>query len=352
MLVSSASIAGLTQNELPKRPRETTLSSREEIQMGKPVTWRQAIRAADPDFLIPALRLPLHVTGRTPFRALVRLANAKSTAVLDGVRTRRADVGTAAAPVSAIIHEPTTRSTPCGALVWCFGGGLISGSAEHVNDVASYFARTHGIIVIVPDYRLAPEHPYPAAIDDCYAALQWTVENSAELGVSVERIAVGGESAGAGLAAAMAQRAYDAGISLCLQLLIHPMLDDRTVLRAESNREVYLTWTVPSNRYGWTSYLQHEPGESESRPYAVPARRADLNGLAPAWISVGEVDQFHDECTEYARRLDAAGVPVEVVVVPGAHHGSEVTAPNHPLIVALRSSRDHALHLAMAPAVE
>ncbi|QLD12754.1 alpha/beta hydrolase [Microbacterium oleivorans] len=312
----------------------------------KPTTWREAIRAANPDLLVPVIRLPFHLTGRTPLRAVMRYGNAKPTAVLPGVRTRRVTVGTSQVPVT--IHEPDVRAAPSGALVWCFGGGLISGSAEHANDVASYLARTHGIIVVVPNYRLAPEYPYPAAIDDCFAALEWIVANAGHLGVFVDRIAVGGDSAGAGLAAAMAQRAHDESIALCVQLLTYPMLDDRTVLRAEANREVYLTWTVPSNRYGWASYLGHAPGDGESRPYAVPARRANLHGLAPAWIGVGDIDQFYDECLDYAERLKAAGVPCDLRVVPGMYHGADVMRPNHPLIVGLRESRDAALRKAMA----
>lgn len=247
-----------------------------------------------------------------------------------------------------MIHNPSPDQTGLRpGLLWIHGGGLISGSAENVNAWASGFAAELDAVVIAPEYRLPPEHPYPAAIDDCFLALKWMIENAPELGIDPERIAVGGESAGAGLAAALAQRALDAGIPLQLQVLVSPMLDDRTVIAAEEKGTWALAWSPPSNRYGWAAYLGHAPGEKEDRPYAVPARRVDLTALAPAWIGIGTADLFHDETIEYARRLEQAGVPCELVVVPGAHHAAETLKPDHPLISSFRASRLQALRQAL-----
>ncbi|MFE2062922.1 alpha/beta hydrolase [Streptomyces sp. NPDC059467] len=207
-----------------------------------------------------------------------------------------------------------------------------------------------GALVVVPDYRLAPEHPCPAAVDDCYAALEWLLTHAEELGIDPRRVVVGGESAGGGLAAAVAQRAHDTGIDLRLQVLIAPMLDDRTVVRAETEGRVSVAWTVPSNRFAWTSYLGHAPGEHEERPYAVPARRTDLGGLAPAWISVGEIDLFHQESVDYARRLGEAGVECELTTIPGAHHAFELVAPEHPVVRELRQARVAAMREALRDA--
>jgi acetyl esterase/lipase len=175
------------------------------------------------------------------------------------------------------------------------------------------------------DYRLAPAHPFPAALDDCSTALRWLHAQAGPWGVDPTRVAVGGESAGGGLAAALAQRAHDEGVDVRFQLLVYPMLDDRTVLAAHQPET--LVWTSPSNRAGWTAYLGHPVRPAEERPYAVPARRADLSGLPPAWVGVGDQDLFLDEDLAYADRLRAAGVGCEVELVPGLYHGAYGLAP-------------------------
>jgi acetyl esterase/lipase len=296
------------------------------------------------------LYVPLHVTNKVMLHVL-RPVNAAPSRLRDGVRTARRHLpdssGSTSSTLEVLLHEPTTRKQPSAGLLWIHGGGMISGSAENVNAWASGFAADLEALVVVPEYRLAPEHPYPAAIDDCFHALQWMRENATELGIDPENIAIGGESAGAGLAAALAQRAHDAGITLRLQVLVSPMLDDRTIQRTEHDGTQALAWTPRSNRYGWTAYLGHGLGERENRPYAVPARRADLTGLAPAWIGIGTVDLFHDESVEYARRLKAAGVPCELVTVPGAHHAAEVLKPDHPLMRDFRDRRLAAMRRAL-----
>jgi acetyl esterase/lipase len=183
-------------------------------------------------------------------------------------------------------------------------------------------AREAHALVVSIDYRLAPEHPFPAGLDDCHAALVWLHDNAAALGVDPARIAVGGGSAGGGLAAELAQRATDESIPLAIQLLLYPMLDDRTRTVDGAGRG-RLGWTPRSNRYAWSRYLGHQPGQPECRPYAVAARRHDLSGVPPAWIGVGDLDLFYEEDLTYAGRLREAGVPCEVDVVPGVYHAAD-----------------------------
>ncbi|MFD4508576.1 alpha/beta hydrolase [Streptomyces sp. NPDC058457] len=313
-----------------------------------PTTFEEALAAVDPAFMAPFFDVPDADLDPVLALRMARETGSAKTEVRAGVRAERRAVP-GHPQLTAMVYEPDGRERPGGALLWLFGGGLIIGSAEHSNDIASAFAVDLGALVVVPDYRLAPEHPCPAAPDDCFAALQWMLTHADELGIDPERIVVGGESAGGGLAATVAQRAHDTGVGLRLQVLVAPMLDDRTVVRAEAEGRVSVAWTVPANRFAWTSYLGHAPGEPEERPYAVPGRRADLGGLAPAWISVGEIDLFHQESVDYARRLDEAGVKCELTTVPGAHHAFELVAPEHPVVRALRRARLEAMREALRP---
>ncbi len=222
-------------------------------------------------------------------------------------------------------RQPAPGPTP--ALLWIHGGGYILGVPEMDDFLCIDFARELGILVVSVDYRLAPQHPFPGPLEDCYAALTWLFAQAGALHVLPERIAIGGASAGGGLAAALAQRAHDrAEVRPCFQLLVYPMLDDRTTRRTDIDGTHHRTWNQGSNVFGWRAYLGHEPGGAEAPIHAVPARREDLSGLPPAWLGVGTHDLFHDEDLAYARRLEAAGVPCAVTVVPGAFHGFEVIA--------------------------
>jgi acetyl esterase/lipase len=206
------------------------------------------------------------------------------------------------------------------ALLWIHGGGMIIGQAHDDDVVAGGFARELGILVASVDYRLAPEHPFPAALDDCYDGLRWL---HAQPNLDPQRIAVGGASAGGGLAASLVQLAHDrGGLPIAFQLLVYPMLDDRSGTRTGVDARRLRLWNQKANRFGWEAYLG---GQAATDP-AVPARREDLCGLPPAWIGVGSHDLFHDEDLEYARRLEAAGVTCAVTVVPGAFHGFDRVA--------------------------
>ena len=223
------------------------------------------------------------------------------------------------------IYRPRSLEGAAPALFWLHGGGYLLGSPEQDEHTSIAFARELGITVVAGTYRLAPDHQAPAAVEDAYAGLTWVFEHAAERGIDSRRIAIGGASAGAGLAAGLALYAHDRGeVTPVFQLLEYPMLDDRTVVRAGHDTRNARMWNARNNRFGWSAYLGQEPGSDGVSPYAAPARREDLTGLPPAWIGVGTLDIFQDEDVEYARRLNESGVPCELLTVPGAFHGFDV----------------------------
>lgn len=210
-----------------------------------------------------------------------------------------------------------------GAIIWLHGGGWVMGDLDTEHPWAVRLADGSGAVVISVGYRLAPEHRFPAALDDAYAVLTWAARHADELGIDPERIAVGGHSAGAGLAAGVALRARDEqGPPICFQLLNQPGLDDRQQTWSARN----FTDTPWMNRdkvtAAWRHYLGPEPPEPLS-PYAAPARAADLSGLPPAYIASAELCPNRDEDILYALRLLQAGVPVELHQWSGTFHGSQ-----------------------------
>jgi acetyl esterase/lipase len=176
------------------------------------------------------------------------------------------------------------------------------------------------------DYRLAPENVFPGGLEDCYAALLWVYSQAQQINIDVSRIAVGGESAGGGLAAGLALLARDRGVvPIAFQMLIYPMLDDHTGVATVANPNAgEFVWTAGSNRFCWTSLLGHEPGGPGISAYAAPARAGELRGLPPAFIAVGALDLFVDESIQYAHRLIRAGVATELHIYPGAVHGFDL----------------------------
>jgi acetyl esterase/lipase len=233
------------------------------------------------------------------------------------------------------------------ALLWVHGGGLVLGAPEQDDRTNLAFVRELGITVAAVRYRLAPDNPAPAAVEDAYAALRGLVAQASDLNIDIKRIAIGGASAGGGIAAALALLAHDLHeIRPVFQLLVYPMLDDRTTTRAQSQIRNLRLWTAKSNRFGWSSYLGDAVGGPDVSPYAAAARREDLAGLPAAWIGVGTLDLFHDEDVEYARRLTASGVRCELRIVPGAFHGFNTVFPN--AYVSQQFWRDQARALADA----
>ncbi|MFD9033934.1 alpha/beta hydrolase [Streptomyces sp. NPDC059567] len=207
-----------------------------------------------------------------------------------------------------------------GALVWLHGGGYVMGDVDTEHPWATRLAQDSGAVVVSVGYRVAPEHPFPAALDDAYAVLTWTAEHADELGIDPERIAVGGHSAGAGITAAMTLRARDEqGPRICFQLLNEASLDDRQ----ETWSAQHFTDTPWANRDVVTASWRHYLGSAPATPYAAPARAADLSGLPPAYIATAEFDPNRDEDITYALRLLQAGVSVELHQWPGTFHGSQ-----------------------------
>lgn len=230
------------------------------------------------------------------------------------------EVLTLASGVGVRLHRPPNAAANGPALLWIHGGGYVIGSAAQDDIICRRFARELGVTVAAVDYRLAPEHPYPIPLEDCYGALTWLAGLPS---VDSSLVAVGGASAGGGLAAALALLARDRGeVDVAAQVLVYPMLDDRSGTREGLDDHRHRMWTQKSNVYGWSSYL----GDADPN-VAVPARNPDLSGLPPAWVGVGTNDLFHDEDLAYAESLTAAGVPCEVEVVPGAFHGFDGAVP-------------------------
>lgn len=247
------------------------------------------------------------------------------------------------------LYRPKAINPGAPVLLWMHGGGLIIGSPEQ-NDRAMFHIVRHAECVVVSvDYRLAPNHPFPTPLDDCYAALKWVHAHAETVGIDPNRIAIGGESAGGGLAASLVQLAHDRGeIHPLFQLLIYPMLDDRSAIRTDVAQVELLTWTPQNNRFGWESYLGHACGFDDVPPYAVPARREELTGLPPTWIGVGTLDLFYDENVAYARKLQRDGVDCELVVIEGAFHGFDQFDHDLPVVQAFRQSQIEALRKRLA----
>jgi acetyl esterase/lipase len=228
-------------------------------------------------------------------------------------------------PVVVVAPEGDATDGGRGALLCIHGGGFSIGSAEDDLGFGAWLARELGIVVVLVEYRLAPEHPYPCGLDDCFAALSWVHAAAAEIGVDRSRVGVYGSSAGATIAAGLALQARDlGGPALCLQFLAIPVLDDR--LATPSMREFVDTpvWHRRNAALSWAYYLGGEPEDErpEVPPYASPARAEDLAGLPPTYISTAEFDPLRDEGVTYALRLLQAGVPVELHQYAGTFHGS------------------------------
>lgn len=226
------------------------------------------------------------------------------------------------------VYAPAEQDGPLPGLLFIHGGGFILGNVEMFDGDAKRIAAEVGAVVVSVDYRLAPENPFPAGLDDCYAALLWTTASASELGIDLTRLAVGGDSAGGGLAAAVALLARDrGGPALCFQYLGIPELDDR--LDTPSMRAYVDTplWHRPAAEFSWDSYLgPGVRGTEDVSPYAAPARMSDLSGLPPAFVNVCQFDPLRDEGMTYAQRLAQANVPTELVLYPGTFHGSGMIA--------------------------
>ncbi|HZZ48828.1 MAG TPA: alpha/beta hydrolase [Pseudonocardia sp.] len=248
--------------------------------------------------------------------------------VVDDVETR--DCGAVSSDGYEVPMRLYTKagSRGGGLVVYAHGGGMIMGSVELYDPLARSLVSRSGVAVLSVDYRVAPEHPHPTPVEDCYAAVQWASKHAAELGCDPARIAIAGDSGGGGLAAATALLARDrGGPALARQILIYPMLDDRNTSAPDVVPDV-LMWSYDDNATGWGALLGDAMGTDEVSPYAAPARASDLSGLPPTYLIVGDMDIFRDEDMAYAARLTRAGVPVEFQLIPGAPHAFDFLAPN------------------------
>lgn len=226
-------------------------------------------------------------------------------------------------PLTVRIYRKT-GSTSKAAMLYLHGGGMIMCNLTTHDGTCRGYASATGLVVVAVDYRLSPEHPFPTPVDDCYATLCWLADQAGDLDLDSARIVVAGESAGGGLAAAVALMARDkAGPQLAGQMLIYPMLDDRTATPDPALEPVAL-WTYDDQLTAWGAYLGPDPVDS---PYATPLRAGDLGGLPPTYLEVGELDIFRAEDLEYARQLMQAGSPVEFHLHPCVPHAFDLLAP-------------------------
>lgn len=230
-----------------------------------------------------------------------------------------------APPVKLLSYRPSTSSTTLPAIVHIHGGGYVLGSAAMADSENRRLVMELGCAILSVEYRLAPETPYPGAVEDCYAAMKWVHKNAAAMKIDPNRIGVKGESAGGGLSAALALLVRDRGeIALAFQHLIYPMIDDRTEVASAGQTSSFVgefVWTRAQNQFSWKALLGDLAGGSNVPMYAAAARASDLRGLPATFISVGALDLFLNENIDYGRRLASAGVPIEMHVYPGAFHG-------------------------------
>ena len=272
------------------------------------------------------------------------------TPSLQPKRTRIAGrSGAARIPIDLIDQRPGQKNKP--AVIYIHGGGYVLGSADSNLRNAQDIAQGTDCFVLSVDYRLAPEAAFPAALEDNYAALAWLHQNAGLLGVDAARIAVCGDSAGGGHAAALTIAARDRGeFPIAFQCLLYPMLDDRTGSTRHMPPHVgHFVWTEAANRFGWSSLLGVPAGSASVPVGSVPARVKDLRGLPPAFIGVGSIDLFCEEDIDYAKRLAMSGVRTELLVVPGAYHGFDIVAREARLSIQFREAWQNAVKRGLAP---
>ncbi|WUI04459.1 alpha/beta hydrolase [Spirillospora sp. NBC_00431] len=272
---------------------------------------------------MPYVGLSDPLKARASMRALVKALDEPVPDVKADVRDRTIPGPPGGPDVPVRIYRPRGTTRPAPVLVYFHGGGFVTGDLENEHGRCLTFAGEDGIAVVSVDYRLAPEHPFPAGFADCYTATVWAHEHAAEFGGDPERVAVGGGSAGGALAAAVALRARESGgPPLVFQMLLYPVLDDRMdtpSMRAYTRPPLFNRGDV---EHMWRHYLGGRAGSRAGVPaYAAPARASDLRGLPPAYLLIAEFDPLRDEDFAFAHRLILAGVPTEVHHVPGACHG-------------------------------
>src|SRR4051794_3624558 len=286
------------------------------------------------DLVDPELREALSLWPRTPLTATSlseRRANwqnviaAASTPELPGIAADEIQVKSAFGgnPIRVLTYRPAESAEALSTIVHVHGGGFVMGAPEMKDVENRLLASALNCAIYSVDYRLAPEAPHPAPLEDIYSVFVWLHANAGQLGLDPACIGIKGESGGGGLAAGVALYARDRqGPKFAFQHLIYPMIDDRTAVGKDLHPYVgEFVWTQENNYFGWHSLLGEEPGSADVSPYAAAARAADVSGLPPTYISVGGLDLFLEENLIYADRLSRAGVPVELHLYPRAYHG-------------------------------
>ncbi len=271
-----------------------------------------------------------------------------------GIQVREEWIGRAdGTRMRVLVAVPLDPQPGAPGLLWIHGGGYVLGSPDQDRSVFRQLIGQTDAVIVAPDYRLSPEAPYPAALEDCYATLLWLRDNAERLGVRSDQLAVAGNSAGGGLTAAVTLQARDLGeVAVAFQLPIYPMIDDRTATGSARDNDAPV-WDAVTNRSAWQLYLGGLYGSEHVPAYAAPARAGEHRNLPPTLTYVGALDPFLDETLQYVEKLRAAGVPVECQVFPGAYHGFDVVAPNADVSLRAQAFRDrwlrHAVRTWFAP---
>lgn len=252
----------------------------------------------------------------------------------------RVELTTERGGVALSLLRPAESAAEPPVLFWMHGGGMVIGN-RHMDDARLIeWCRWLGCVCVSVEYRLAPESPFPAPLDDCEAGLRFVFEHARELEIDPQQVGIAGRSAGGALAAGLALRWRDhAHVPLAFLYLEYPMLDDRG-LTSSSRLEGLPVWTRQSNAFGWRSYLGDRCGSDDVPIYAAPARATELEGLPSTFISVGTADCLRDESIEFATRLCQAAVPTELHVYAGAVHGFDMLAGTAVARTAARDSAD------------
>ncbi len=295
---------------------------------------------------------PTQAQGQTVAAPVSAPASTQRVTVVD--RSIPGPAGAPEVPVRTYTPAGTNGTLP--AVLWIHGGGFTAGSPAQNDDFCLRVVEEVRCVVVSVDYRLAPAHPFPAALDDCYVALRWLATPDSGLEIDPGRIAVGGSSAGGNLAAAVTLMARDRGeVALAFQLLVYPCLDDRhTTPSSHEMAAEGMIWNRAQSLRGWQLYLGNDGNKengqtSDVSSYAAPARMANLDGLPPTYVMAAQLDLLRDEDIEYAMRLMQAGVPTELQVHPGAMHGFVLFAASAPVSERAISGYVTALRRALNP---
>jgi acetyl esterase len=282
--------------------------------------------------LLPGLEMFPELDLRPEYLQAIRESSSqmRTPAVVDDVLSVTDEIiaGPDANPLLLRIYRPKSANRSLPVLLWIHGGGYILGSIDDDDDLCMRFVKEAGCLVVSVDYRLAPEHPYPAPIEDCYTALKWIADHKESLNIDENRIGVAGASAGGGLTAALTLLARDRQYpSICFQMPLYPMIDDRNNTPSTNEITQGFVWNQKTNEAGWKMYLGELYGTDHVPAYAAPARSEDYSNLPYTYTCVGQLDPFRDETLTYVTKLAQAGVDVEFHLYPGAYHGFEGLNP-------------------------